>query len=541
MAGAAELLERESGIAYWDFAETQFLDVPPEVETYGRSLSSIRRLGAFMIDKTLEESILSPEADQAKVEFYTSVEEGFGTDMELGGGLEVRDFDMRPVMDGRVMSKDLSRSVSSMTEAGLACAVETAKGDRRFLPQLTRSKWDHHNAVIVDEMTQGKTDYNTRIVTSPFPEEASAQSGDEYWRNIGYVPHLRRGFVQLYYVGKDGVLAGSLSFDGSDKARLREVFAEFGVEIPEGEVTDNWLKYAITGNISEDKAKMIAIAIADKSGARRYKKDANTVDVTKQFRPLMERAFNESYIHVCESLFRGRQTENARQLVIQLANKAHHFNERYASALYAMRANPDQFTNDDSVVLHELLVYSTIEMMRALHLKETDLYHQPMGTESNDTEWVAAQLQAASDLSFQDILSGAGANGAKHNRTYSACGLSISLGGNGFDNDPLHPKNEEEESPQAAFGGQDRYLVTDEDKLGNRVFTCPKGHVNYRRRANVKERNCATCRVDISCETPGSRKKEEVTKVLSQVLMNASKADETVSKPKKRELATASV
>jgi hypothetical protein len=184
---------------------------PPESETYGRSLSSVYRLGAFMTRAAANEIIASPEADQARVEFYTSVEEGFGTDMELGGGLEVRDFDRRPVLNGRVMAKDLKTAISDMTEAGLICAVETDKKDPHFSPQLVRSEWDHKNALIVDDMAKSETDYNTRIVISPFPEEAAAKSGDEYWRNIGYVPHLRRGFVQLYHVTKGGeVISGSL-------------------------------------------------------------------------------------------------------------------------------------------------------------------------------------------------------------------------------------------------------------------------------------------------------------------------------------------
>src|SRR5579884_3629490 len=91
----------------------------PEDEIYGRSLSTIYRLGKFMVGKAANEASLSPEAEQARVEFYTSVEEGFGTDLELGGGLEVRDFDSRPVIGGKVMSKDNKTAVSAMTEAGL--------------------------------------------------------------------------------------------------------------------------------------------------------------------------------------------------------------------------------------------------------------------------------------------------------------------------------------------------------------------------------------------------------------------------------------
>jgi hypothetical protein len=484
MAVAAEKLTMSGQGFDWNAAEAQFSEAtiyvrPPEEEVYGRSLSTIRRLGAFMINKSGWEIINSPEAAQAKVEFFTSVEEGFGTDMELGGGLEVRDFDRRPVIGGRVMAKDRKTAISGMTASGLACAEKTAREDCRFSPQLTRSKWDHENALLVDKMARHETGYNTRIVISPFPEEAAAQSGNVYWRNIGYVPHLKRGFVQLYHATKDGeLLSGSLSFDGSDKRRLREVFSRLGVEIPGTEITDNWLRYAITGNFGEEKAKAMATAIANNAGDSRYQKNTNTVDVTKRYRSIMERAFNESYVHICESLVRGRQTDGARQLVFQLADKAHHFNERYASVLRRMRASGERFTDDDSAVLHELLVYSTIEMMRALHL----------GNTGSNLE--AVHLQSVNPSLFQNMLSGFGADGAKNNRMYSACGLSIGLGNS----------SGKEKGPQAAFGGVDE--ASDEDRLGSRWFSCPKGHLNYRRKANVPEKSCRACGTDVSCKPP---------------------------------------
>ncbi len=474
----------------------------PESEIYGRSLGTIRRLGAFMLETLTESQVInSPEAAQAKVEFFTSVEEGFGTDMELGGGLEVRDFDTRPVVNGRVMSKDLKTAISGMTESGLACAKETALKDARFNPQLTRSVWDHKNALIVDRMVRGETDYNVRIVASPFPEEGAAQSGDAYWRKIGYVPHLRRGFVQLYVATKDGLVTGSLSFDGSDKRRLKELFGQYGVHIPDGEVTDNWLKYALTATLSADQAKALATEIANKAGDPRYKKNVNTVDVTKQYRVIMERAFNESYVHICESLVRGRQTAGAKALILQLADKARHFNERYAEALYRMRANEGQFTDDDSVVLHELLVYSTIEMMRALHLQERALQQ---GVHGGDTAYLsAAALQSAGAAQFQNMLGGFGADGARNNRVYSACGNEIKLGNKSLGDDPL---TENERNPQDVFGGQDedpdKKRARDEDGLGSRWFKCAKGHQNYRRVANVKEKRCSRCSVRVDCEAP---------------------------------------
>lgn len=457
MAVAAETIERTR---------------PPEAEIYGRSLGTVYRLGACAVGKTASEIISSPEAQQARAEFYTSVEEGFGTDSEFGGGLEVRDFDTRPVIDGRVMAKDLKTPVSGMTEAGLVCAEskyaeEAAQpnSDRRFLPQLIRSHWDHQNALIVDKMARSETDYNTRIVASPYPEEAAAESGNDYWRDIGYVPHLRRGFVQFYYAGEGGVVSGSLSFDGSDKRRLRELFGKYGVDIPEVETTDNWLQYAITDTLPEAEARELAMELANQAGDPQYNKTTNTVEVTSDHRAIMDTVFNESYVHICESHFAGRQTPATRKLVFELADKAHHFNSRYSDALYNMRSSGERFTDDDLIVLHELLVYSTIEMMRALHIQAME-----PGFKGGNFYYAghldAAYLQALDQASFQNALSSFGAEGARNNRTYSACGLAISPGETGNSG----------ESPQRAFGG----ATIGEDRYGPKKFKCTEGHWNTR-------------------------------------------------------------
>lgn len=475
----------------------QLLERPPirrpEEETYGRSLSTIHRLGVFMLDAVGSNVVESPEAQQVRAEFYTSVEEGFGTDAEIGG-LEVRDFDERTVMNGRVMSRDLKTAISTMTRDGLTCAQKTAEKDPRFLPQLTRSYWDHENAKRVDRMVRGETDYNTIIVVSPFVEEAAAESGDEYWRNIGYVPHRKRGFVQLYHFSGGKVTAGSLSFDGSDKQHLRHIFSEQGVDIPDGEITDNWLKYAVTRTLTVEEAKELALEIANEANGPDFQTKTNTVDVTHQHKEIMNKVFNDSYVHICESLARGRQTEGARQLIMQLTNHAHGFNQRYANALYKMRAS-DSFDDNDTAILHEVLVYSTIEMMRALHIDRSKPNKNFTGVAQDHllADFIEQHLHEADTESFQGMLGGFGAAGAAQGRGYSACGLSISLG------EERQSSNADAmtSGPQSRFGGMDKKLP--DDKFGSRYFKCPKGHMNIRWIKNELIKNCQICKCDVSC------------------------------------------
>lgn len=444
-----------------------YYEVPPESEFYGRSLRAVRKLGAYMLTLTEEERadvIRTYRVEQARVEFNTSVDEGLGTDQEQGNSLEVRDFDYRPVINGQVMAKDLETPIVSLTEAGLRSAAIREKHDEWFKPQAVRTSHDHQNAVAVDEMAQGSRPYNTRILISPFPEEAAKVSGDEYWRQIGYVPHLKRGFVQLYFAKDGEVLCGSLSFDGSNKERIREELGKLAVLIPEDEVTDNYLSYVLTDTLTEEQAKTLAINLADALTDNRYQKSANTVEITTKHTEIRDKVFNESYVYMCESLVRGRQNKETKQLVHQLTARAKHFNDRYKTALYRMRANPESFGDEDAIIIHELLVYSTIEMMRALHTNKT-LYVSRQDMEAVQSITVAQMNPAI----FQQLLGSFGAEGALNNRTYSACGLSISLG-----------SNKQDQGPQSAYGGVDGKETNDtatQDEVceykGTFCYCCP--------------------------------------------------------------------
>jgi hypothetical protein len=252
----------------------------------------------------------------------------------------------------------------------------------------------------------------------------------------------------------------------------------------------------------------------------------------------MERAFNESYIHLCQSLAMGRQTDGTKALVLQLANNAHNFNERYAKALYKMRANANQFVDDDAVVLHELLVYSTIEMMRALHLQG-----QGLQGGSDDAHLMAAALQSADAASFQNMLGGFGADGARHGRTYSACGLKISLGIDVIDaNDPQTQLERLLSDPQNVFGGHDKSKRAGEDEYGPLKFKCKYGHANERKPGQlITECRIKSCREgSVGCGPSGPVRKsneerlpawyQAAERLEAQKKQQRSKAEATVGK-----------
>lgn len=52
------------------------------------------------------------------------------------------------------------------------------------------------------------------------------------------------------------------------------------------------------------------------------------------------------------------------------------------------------------------------------------------------------------------------------------------------------------------------FKLIDGDRLGSRWFNCPKGHLNYRRRANEPEETCRKCNIKVDCGMVEEKPKE---------------------------------
>lgn len=482
--------------------------VLPEEEKHGRSLSAVRRLGVASYENPNIDLTACPEADQVKIEFYTSVEEGLGTDKEFGTKMKVnKTLSLKIDQEqGCVLSFDNKTTISQMTENGVICAKKEAKKDPRFQFQYKRSLFDDANAHDVDAMVRGEREYNTKIVVTPYPEEAARKVGSSYVGNMGYVPSLKRGFVQLYHVktqgeelyipitegelilGEDELLAGSYSFEGSDIEHLYEVFQELGVHVPEGVSTDEWLQFALTDNLTAEQAVKLAQGVAkmcNQKIAKHSKAEAlDTVNMTAKNKTLIDRIFYESYAPIALPTVTGQQTSELKNVIKAYCARSHHFSKEYQDALSNMMKK-DTFDDEDAAVMHELLVYSTIEVLRAIELEQTVETQKIMY--NVDPE----QLAAISSRQLQEMLGGFGGYGAKNKRTYEACGNGIDPAGADEFLEALGLKN-----PQEIFGG--KYRRGRRDKFGSLTFRCPKGHENEREPGKLMP-ECKVCGIDVSC------------------------------------------
>lgn len=407
----------------------------------------MRLMGEMLCSQVVDIQEIQSAKEQAKGEFDSCVYEGLSSDSELGPQLEVTKFIKFEVQDGFVMSRDGKTRVTDLIKNGHATSSEKAQIDSRYENQATRDWNDLINAREVDKMARGETDYNTRMVVSLLPKEAIERDGKDFWQDIGYIPDKETAYIQIYHASDDGeVLTGSLSVDGSDIEKWTELFAENGVTIPEGETTDNWLKYAITGSMTSSEAKSFAMNMRKKYKDSQDLEADNTADLLADNSEVANMVFEEAYVPISKSLENKEQTEKTKSLISSYLNNSDYIKPEVRQHLIRL-ANTDKFTDRDARLMHQMVVYSTIEMLRSLVAKP----------ENNDL--IDYQIQAVIDQDelmhmqqemINSVVAGFAARGLKAGRSYSSCGGAIKLA------EQIQEMIEGTDSIQEAYGGRPR-------------------------------------------------------------------------------------
>ncbi len=465
----------------------------PQPETYGLSLSALRRLGAITTQTVVDTEVLQAHETQVRDEFNSAVFEGLSSDENYGGVLQVTKFDTRKVIDGKVMSADMQSTVTELLENGLDSSKQASRFDQRLVNQMTRDDNDLENARQVELMIAGKTDYNTRVVVSLLPEEAIERDGEAFWKNIGYIPGKKTAYIQLYHYSAEGeLLTGSLSVDMSDKLRWRELFAKHGIEIPEDETTDNWLQYALIGEMSEEEAKEFALDIRREYEGRGIGENIDTVDTIEANQEAIDRVFEQMYLPIVDSLALGEKTPEMKEIVDAFLANSQYFNSATRSDL--MRAsNKAGFSDNDAKLLHQLVIYSSIEMFRS-----SLTGHSAQDVQQDMSEF--AQMAVQESLANAMALFASG--GAKEGRTYSSCGRMIDFA------EMLKELtgSQEDQTPQEVFGRGARR---------KKRMNCPHCTAVVFDDPCASGLSCLDCRAKVFSENAiykgngGSRKKKE--------------------------------
>lgn len=174
---------------------------------------------------------------------------------------------------------------------------------------------------------------------------------------------------------------------------------------------------------------------------------------------------------------------------------------QYGGEWYAGRQEPKRDTYTFTLQQHDILDHFAKKHLDRKPSTD-DLYNvaalirkrfkRGTGPISASEAQVALGGFVQSQLEWQ--LRAAGAEARAEGRSFDGCGMSAGARVNGGPDD----------LNEAGYGNKS---LDDTDKLGSRWFSCPKGHMNYRRVANIKEKSCRQCGVDISCEPPKPKPK----------------------------------
>jgi hypothetical protein len=459
--------------------------ITPAPYEYARSMRMVEAAGCV----ALRGAQATPEGQdvlaQTRAEFDSSIAEMIKSDPELGDLLELTRYDTYKVIDEQVMAYDGVTPIEALIENGIAASREAAKHDKRMGTQAARDGADGRNMQKVGKMVRGEADHNTRLVVGLDPKEAMERDGHAFWEGLNYKHGL--AYIQLYHATENGeVLAGTLSVDFSDKAVWRSVFAEYGVQIPEHETTDNWLDYAIETTLTEPQARALAEGVR-----RRYYEVKQAQTPLRQsintflaaHKPQLDAAFNQLYLPMTEAAASGVHNPTTRQFAGQLLQRAQAFKPEIAQRLLRLY-NSSRLEPEDVPLLEGLIRYGVVESLRSgvKRLVGRDVGVAPVHNEP--TQSYATGRDLVIDIT-RDIE-----EGARANRAYGACGnrQEIGTGAGSGDN------SGEEDGPQSAFGGHRGEQIL-------KCVTCPlcnqpgvDAHIKIIEAGKKKQITCSKCK-----------------------------------------------
>ena len=457
---------------------------------YALSLERLRSVGAIAVDGALDGFEAVGPIQQLRAEFDTSLSEMLKTDQEFGRELEITRFETYDVTNGHVMSHDGTTRVVDMLENGFRLSSSMAQSDSRMETQANRDWHDLQNALEVEAMARGERPYNTRIVASLMPEEAIEADGEDYWRGMGYFPETKTAFLQLYHTTSDGrLITGTLSVDATDKASMRQLWAELGITVPEGESTDNWLQYAVTDNMSAAGAELFVKQVRQKHYANvghTPTRPTSVEQVLEANAEVVDQSFDQLYVSLAESLAAGQKTDIVQNLIHGFMQRSQQLGPELRAGLLSAH-NKQHFDDRHARTVYKIVMYATVEQIRkslpivgAATDKTKPMLHRHSLTPEQSACYVPTQH-------FVNQLVQSALLGVQHNRTYGACGARITLSGGGVDESP-EAVLARALNPQEAFGGKAEGVEAnevEEDSYGPLTFECTEGHKNTRKRGEL--------------------------------------------------------
>lgn len=411
-----------SVIAFERQPELEEIEARARLETYAQSLSTFRSLGAVAAGNIVE-------MDQGLLEklafddFRTAVAEMLKTDEELTGELKIDNSSTFVKVDGHVRAKDGQAMVDLVT-AGAVASSKRANKDKRFVGQATRDWCDVGVVTKVDDLREGET-----LLGLSFPPKKDLKEHPEiYKQELGYDEDL--AYFQCYSMGENGVLIGaSYSIELPDEQVAREVLAEFGIIIPEGESNNTWLKHTITKQMTAEQAKEFVDAIRKRNGEltnqRSDKLSAN--EYIEKHQDKMRFFFNTYYRPLSQAIHTGKNNEVLQDFAVSLLNNTESLKAEVRRGLMRV-ANSNTFTDDDGKMMNSIIRYAVTEEMRK---GLTRFKLEKLAPEVHQINISNRQPNMRSEQINPNMLLAQNVNaGIKANRSYGGCPGNIEMGEN---------------------------------------------------------------------------------------------------------------
>jgi hypothetical protein len=453
-------------------------------EEYSHSMHLLGEVGRLAVMGALDTPEGRISGASLRENFDSSVIEMLHTDRQFREKLEINRERKHIVHQGKVLAHDGKTGMHGLCKNGAESAALEAIADERMLPVAARCAADERNVVRVEALPVG----GFLVGVSMDPKEAMARHGSQFYEDLGFREGL--AFLQWYYrVDEHTLIAASYSVDASDLQIMREVWAEFGGQIPAGEATDTWLDHRIEGEGKLEYVRELVVRIRD----RFYEKRGITtkrysVDEFMAMNQASGDAIFELYLKLAAAHHTGVKGKAIHALVEGLLDNPQNMRAEIHQQLSRIRRSR-LLEKQDAALIEQLLRYAAAEHLRdGLRLLGTS--ELPVVGLNYMPADLNQQMAFAREMATK-IQAGVAAG-----RTYGGCTRALNLSENRNTDEP-----DTDLRPQDAFGGKDDPGEEDRKLDNNGLIRCIKCRQNVPKRQVVKKTcwECPKCRhkVDI--------------------------------------------
>jgi len=302
--------------------------------------------------------LLSSELEEMRNDFNTALLENIATDPEYSEHLSFNRFRHHDVVEGQVVNQR-GEPMIDVIRKGLDSSRKASQSDPEMSFQAERDEGDVEVAGIVDDLEIGEM----YAVVSMDPKE-SFKRDSKYWHDLGYREGL--AVLQVYYkLSKNEVLAGAYSIKKSDENSLRQVMKGHGVEIPENESCNRWIRHGLRANVSEQVASNFG-----QNFQQEYKEqinDSNSVlsvnSFMEQHQKTIDQHFSVYMIALSRATYQRKNNETMSALAQAIMNNSPTLIHSDMHQLIQVNNSPN-FSAENARFMEEKIRYALIEQLR---------------------------------------------------------------------------------------------------------------------------------------------------------------------------------